>query len=695
MKKPTLVAALLLLSHIFVAAQTPAKTAVLALQFETNRSELTEQHRAELDAFLKTLTANPADFAVSVTGHTDARGSDAFNQDLSLRRGQSVAAYLSERGFNCDRITLLAEGEHKPRAGNDSEQGMTLNRRVELRFEHAPVFTNRPTDLVKEMKVRFQAERGITFASPVSGSRVQIPGGILVYPDGSPVRGEVSLHYREWRNLYDYLAFGLPMRYGDRRGDFFFNSSGMFEVQAYQQGQTLAVAPGKEFNVTFVQARQMPEVNLYRFDPQSGSWELAATPGQTPAAQPVILTQQQVEAVNTGMGRPKCTPVALRFPKGVRPAEWLAEAVQTGYDLCAGKRRFPVAFLQDPLQDDSTLVRKAEQTLIQLQQYGDGRSLFFIDDLQQTFTELDLLKNYSWEYVPSLVEGEFTPEHLKIQWTATYLSYDEPNNLYDMQLVSPRLKLEIKTRLRHPDGRIVNREENPALFQQYKTVQKERWDKKLADYTALRRFLALSMPLRPEDEWCMDQVAWLKYFIANKKKMEERYAKYVAADYKTNPDAGNEVIQEFNKRCRAANMAALAASRSYLASDREILSLTLRVSNFGIYNCDQIYRLGEDTQVLAASFRTPDGKPIAARQTNVVEKNAGMMLSTAQPNQVYYSPQKTFDVVVIGQDGRTYFLRATDYAALPLAGRTQAELVLQDVTDQVKTPEDWVKILGI
>ncbi len=695
MKKPTLLAAFLLLIHIFVAAQDQKKPAVLALQFETNRSELTDTHHTALEDFLKTLSAKPADYSISVTGHTDARGSDAFNRDLSLRRGRSVADFLSAHGFTRERITLMAEGEHRPKADNESDQGMMLNRRVEIRFEHAPVLTNRPSDLVPEMKVRFQAERGITFASPGSGSRVQIPGGILVYPDGSPVQGEVMLHYREWRNLYDYLAFGLPMRYSDGRGDFFFNSNGMFEVQAYQAGQTLGIAPGQNFTVTFVQAKEMPDVNLYRFDQQTGRWGVVPADGKTPEAQPAVLTQQLVESVNTGMGRPKCTPRPIRFPNEVRPVEWLTEAVQTGYELSTGKRRFPVSFLQDPLQDDSTLVRKSEQTLIQLHQYDDVKSFFYIDDLQKTFAELEVLKNFKWEYVPSLVAGEFTPEHMNRQWTATYLSYDADNNLYDVQLVSPNLKLEIKARLLHPDSRIVNRNENPGLFQQYKEVQKERWDKKLADYSSLRRFLALSMPLRPDEEWCMDQMEWLKFFIANKRKMEERYAKYVAADYKNNPDAGNALIQDYNNRCRSAGITALTAGRSYLATDRELLSLTLRVFDFGIYNCDQIFRLGESTQVLAASFRTREGKSITSRQTNVIEKSSAMMLTTAEPGQVYYSPERTFDVVVIGQDGRTYLLRASEFSALPLAGSNRADLVLEDVTDQVKSPKDWMKVLGI
>ena len=694
MKKPAFLAALLLLGHIFIAAQTPEKPTALTLHFETNLSELTDQHRAELSNVLQTLPGKPSDYSITVTGHTDARGSDTYNQELSLRRGQSVAGFLTARGFAGEKIALAAQGEHHPAAGNDSDRGMLLNRRVEVRFERTATFSNRPADLVPEMKVRFQADRGITFASPISGSRVQIPGGILVYPDGAPVQGEVELRYREWRNLYDYLSFGLPMHYGDDRGNFFFNSNGMFEVQAYQKNQALGVAKGESFTVTFVPTKEMPDVNLYRFDAQAGQWTVAAEKGKSPAAQPAALTAQAVEATNNGLGRPKCSPNPLRFPKNVRPAELLAAAVQTGYELATGVRRFPIAYLQDPLQDDTALVRQSERTQIQLHQYDDVKSYFFIDDLQQEFTELSVLKDYKWEYVPSLVEGEFTAEHLKMQWYAAYLSYDEGNNLYDVLLASPALQLNIKARLLHADGRIVTREENPVLNAQYKTLQKERWDKKLENYSALRQFIALSMPLRDEDEWCMGTTEWLKYFNANKKKMVERYTRHRAADYGANPDAGNQLIQDYNVRCRAANLAEIQARNASRPAGSS-LAMTLQVFDFGIYNCDQIYRLGAGTQVLAATFRTRDGKSIAPRQTNVVEKNSLMMLSAPSPNQVYYSPEKTFDVIVMGDDGRTYLLRDSEFAALDLAGRSTADLVLDDVTDLVKTPKDWMKVLGI
>lgn len=69
---------------------------------------------------------------VHVVGHTDSVGSDAYNLDLSRRRAEAVARYLESRGVPADRLRTEGRGESQPRAGNDSEAGRQLNRRVEI-----------------------------------------------------------------------------------------------------------------------------------------------------------------------------------------------------------------------------------------------------------------------------------------------------------------------------------------------------------------------------------------------------------------------------------------------------------------------------------------------------------------------------------------------------------------------------------
>ena len=77
------------------------------------------------------LRANPG-VRVAIDGHTDSRGSDAHNQDLSERRAQSVREALDEMGVTRARFRVTGHGESSPVASNATAAGMRLNRRVEV-----------------------------------------------------------------------------------------------------------------------------------------------------------------------------------------------------------------------------------------------------------------------------------------------------------------------------------------------------------------------------------------------------------------------------------------------------------------------------------------------------------------------------------------------------------------------------------
>ena len=68
---------------------------------------------------------------ISVTGHTDSRGSEAYNQALSEQRAQTVAAQISARYPNA-RIQVVGMGEASPVASNVTAEGRQLNRRVDV-----------------------------------------------------------------------------------------------------------------------------------------------------------------------------------------------------------------------------------------------------------------------------------------------------------------------------------------------------------------------------------------------------------------------------------------------------------------------------------------------------------------------------------------------------------------------------------
>lgn len=85
-----------------------------------------------LDQMSELLINNPWMTKVEIQGHTDDRGNDAYNQDLSQRRAASVAKFLIAVGVAESRLIYVGYGENKPVKSNDSNAGRSANRRVEF-----------------------------------------------------------------------------------------------------------------------------------------------------------------------------------------------------------------------------------------------------------------------------------------------------------------------------------------------------------------------------------------------------------------------------------------------------------------------------------------------------------------------------------------------------------------------------------
>jgi OOP family OmpA-OmpF porin len=100
--------------------------------FDFNSAALGPQYHAELDKVGEYLQSNPNSYAV-LAGFTDSVGSEEYNLGLSRRRAESAAAYLMNNANVAeDRIVPQWFGELNPVAGNDTAEGRSMNRRVEL-----------------------------------------------------------------------------------------------------------------------------------------------------------------------------------------------------------------------------------------------------------------------------------------------------------------------------------------------------------------------------------------------------------------------------------------------------------------------------------------------------------------------------------------------------------------------------------
>lgn len=104
--------------------------------FEFDEARLTANAQTVLDALVLPLLQRYPDMIVEVAGHTDDRGSDAYNQRLSQRRAQAVVEHLLGRGIDGNRMSAAGYGEREPLGPNDSDAQRERNRRVELRIRN-------------------------------------------------------------------------------------------------------------------------------------------------------------------------------------------------------------------------------------------------------------------------------------------------------------------------------------------------------------------------------------------------------------------------------------------------------------------------------------------------------------------------------------------------------------------------------
>jgi len=102
-----------------------------AVLFGFDQSDLSAEAKANLDKLVKVLNTYP-DTNIEVQGHTDSKGSETYNQNLSVKRATSVSDYLAANQITSSRITTKGFGETLPEYDNETEEGRAQNRRVEF-----------------------------------------------------------------------------------------------------------------------------------------------------------------------------------------------------------------------------------------------------------------------------------------------------------------------------------------------------------------------------------------------------------------------------------------------------------------------------------------------------------------------------------------------------------------------------------
>jgi len=137
------------------------KVKIENIYFEFDKSLVIDYYKFKLDSVFGVMMQNPG-YSLEIQGHTDSKGSDAYNDKLSQDRANEAKAYLVGKGITTERIVAKGYGEKVPLAANekdgkDDPEGRARNRRVEFKIlpdkpEEAPEIQYDPTEPVPQTK---------------------------------------------------------------------------------------------------------------------------------------------------------------------------------------------------------------------------------------------------------------------------------------------------------------------------------------------------------------------------------------------------------------------------------------------------------------------------------------------------------------------------------------------------------------
>lgn len=239
------------------AQQQETSTVYFALDSDVLTAEA-QQQLGELLKDIKDLDR----WKLEVRAHTDATGTDQYNEDLAQRRAAAVRNYLLQRDLPLDLVSISTFGEHRPADSNNTEEGRKRNRRVEIDLYTWPLQSL--DDLLgglNEGNSQFftiSAEESIALSGK-DGTTIWIPSDLFVHQDGRSAQGDIQLEMREAYTYADMIAQGLSTHSGASM----LETGGMVYLEARSGDEKLQIREGGELLVSMPTGEQLPGMQLF------------------------------------------------------------------------------------------------------------------------------------------------------------------------------------------------------------------------------------------------------------------------------------------------------------------------------------------------------------------------------------------------------------------------------------------------
>jgi hypothetical protein len=195
-----------------VVAYGQTESRSLQVFFANNSFELTDETRLQLKEFVVSCE-NDKVLSGSIEGFTDSKASNQYNLVLSQKRAETVRAFLESEGMDLSNLDINHFGEEKPTSNNETEQGMALNRRVDIRLTFEMGALKKLNSSDKDLVLQREEEAEKVMEEEIPTREFPLPSGSIIIIKECSFKGvkmeDVTIVAQEALNGKDMLVQGL------------------------------------------------------------------------------------------------------------------------------------------------------------------------------------------------------------------------------------------------------------------------------------------------------------------------------------------------------------------------------------------------------------------------------------------------------------------------------------------------------
>jgi hypothetical protein len=519
------------------------------------------------------------------------------------------------------------------------------------------------------------ASKGGSIA-PESGTRISVPPDAFVDETGEKVSGEVQIDYREFRDPVDMIFSGIPMTYDSGGKVNEFQSAGMFEITASQQGKQVYLAQDKTLKVDFVSNDSSTAYNLYVLDEKKGTWDYLGKP-----AKPVVFEKP----VQTNVVSDSATCWMKRYPqlwnrKPYDTTSFAERFADTSYYFTEHKRQTDFRWNRGMSYYNTMFnSRNRYRSMIRINRVRDSKrgemafSMFFTG---KEFPEMQAFYGKKWVLTDPETRSSFRAK------------YGYRNAFNDIRL--------------EPDG------EGYAIT--LKSVQ---------GFVILHAYPVNSRQLEKEEHPAKNTSRIEKYYARRLARREAKFNKMVAGDkqengrhYKSEAEflAEHKEYRTQNERAldqlhwkqyydsiQVANQLAFAGTNS---GKRESAFRTVALVALGVYNYDHICSLDYPVVVQATVKDRNDGTALHTKATYLLDgRTNGIRTFKGSDGttgtRIKFHPQSQNMLICITEDGQIAYCNPDKFRTVTASDKKTPSFPLVYMDPKSKSLTQFKNAIGM